>query len=38
MDFVLGVIVGVVFSPLLIKLAKIGWTKLEKYIERLRKK
>lgn len=34
---IIGIAIGVVFAPLLIKLAKIGWAKLEALIGKLKK-
>ncbi len=38
MDFILGLVIGAVFSPLLIKLFKIVWAKLEAKIENYKNK
>ena len=37
MEFLLGIIIGAIFSPLLIKLAKIGYSKLSKNVDKLDK-
>ncbi len=36
-NLILGIVIGAVFSPLLIKLFKILWEKLEKLINKLKK-
>ncbi len=36
-NFIIGIIIGAVFSPLLIKLFKILWAKLEEKINKLKK-
>ena len=36
-NLILGIVIGAVFSPLLIKLFKILWGKLEKSINKLKK-
>jgi hypothetical protein len=37
-EFVFGVVVGAVFSPLLLRLAKLGWNALSKNVEHLEEK
>jgi hypothetical protein len=35
MGFIIGVVVGAVFSPILIQLFKIGYSKIKKNVDRL---
>lgn len=37
MDFILGIIIGAIFSPILIKLSKIGYNYLSKKVNKLDK-
>jgi hypothetical protein len=37
MDFILGVVLGAVFSPILIKLGRIGYSYINKKVNKLEK-
>jgi len=37
MEFILGVVLGAVFSPILIKLARIGYSYINKKVNKLEK-
>lgn len=37
-NLIIGIVIGAIFSPLLVKLFKIGWKALEKNIKSLEKK
>jgi hypothetical protein len=37
MDFILGVVLGAVFSPILIKLCRIGYSYINKKVNKLEK-
>lgn len=38
MNLIIGVVLGAVFSPILIKLFKIGWKKIDKNVDHLKDK